>query len=97
MSINPVLTAVLILFLISLISGLGAGRKTKTFQQFAVGDRNFSTPTLVATIIATNFGGGFLFRDLEQIYTKGLYYGLAGIVSALGFFFIISHFYFVLR
>ena len=92
MSINPVLTAVLIFLLFSLVVGLWDVKKTKTFQQFAVGDRNFSTPTLVATIIATNFGGGFLFRDLEQIYTKGLYYGLAGIVSALGFFFIISHF-----
>ncbi|MBX9890476.1 MAG: HD domain-containing protein [Amoebophilaceae bacterium] len=92
MSINPVLTAVLIFFLVSLIVGLWDVKKTKTFQQFAVGDRKFSTPTLVATIVATNFGGGFLFRDLEQIYTNGLYYGLAGIVSALGFFFIISYF-----
>ena len=88
MHVNPVLTAALIFFLVCLVSGLWYGKGTKTFEQFAVGDKKFAVPTLVATIVATNFGGGFLFRDLEQIYNRGLYYAFAASVANLGFAFV---------
>ena len=71
-----------------LFFGLWAGKKTKTFEQFAVGDRNFSVGTLVGTIVATHFGGSFLFRHLENTYLHGLYYGLAPIAATLRYFFI---------
>ncbi|MBX9890092.1 MAG: HD domain-containing protein [Amoebophilaceae bacterium] len=87
MHVNPVLILALIFFLVCLVSGLWYGKGTKTFEQFAVGDKKFTVPTLIATMVATNFSGNLILRDLEQFYTKGFYYGLAPIV-ALSFFFI---------
>ncbi|MBX9890077.1 MAG: HD domain-containing protein [Amoebophilaceae bacterium] len=87
MYIDPVFFFVGLFLLICLISGFGAGRKTKTFQQFAVGDKNFSVTTLVATIVGTQVGGGLLFRNLEHIYTYGLYFAIPTLLSPLQFLF----------
>jgi len=91
MQANIPLAVVVLFFVVSLAIGLWSGRGTKTFKQFAVGDKNLSTATLISTIVATAFGGGFLFRNLEQVYANGLYYGLSLLASVFTFFFI-SHF-----
>ncbi|WP_194966594.1 sodium:solute symporter family protein, partial [Rickettsia endosymbiont of Cardiosporidium cionae] len=45
----------------------------KTFKFFALGNRNFSTGALVATIVATYMSGSGFFIGLSNKYTSGLY------------------------
>ena len=72
MHVNPVLTALFVYLLFSLAVGFYSRRKTKTFKQFAVGDKNFSVATLVTTFVATNMDGGYLGYTLAIGYTNGL-------------------------
>ncbi len=65
---------------LNLILGLRAGRKVKTLKHYAIGWKNFATPTLTATIIATWLHGGLFFYLLSNIYQTGLHF----IISALG-------------
>jgi Na+/proline symporter len=66
--------------IINLVAGLYyAGGKT-TLREYAVGDKKFSTSTLVATIIATCIGGGFFSGAITESYKQGLYF----IIPALG-------------
>jgi Na+/proline symporter len=60
--------------IINLVAGLYyAGGKT-TLREYAVGDKKFSTSTLVATIIATCIGGGFFSGAITESYKQGLYF-----------------------
>ena len=63
----------------TLVIGLSYGWKVKTIRDYALGGKNFSTSTLVATIVATYSSGSGLFIDLENTYTSGLYYILASL------------------
>jgi len=56
------------------VIGLRSSRGTNTIEQYAVGDRNFSTPTLVATIVATWISGEFFYSNIYETYTNGLYF-----------------------
>ncbi len=52
--------AIISLFLmINLVAGFYSGRGIKTIKEYAVGDRNFGTATIAATIIATWISGSF--------------------------------------
>ncbi len=64
-------------FLIVLFVGLRSGRKIKTITQYSIGDRNFSTTTLVATLTATLIGGGATFGLAEKTIKFGLIFPLA--------------------
>ena len=72
--------------------GLFHSRQVATMRDYSVGRKNFSTATLVATIIATHIGGGFLFRYLEYIYLQGLYYIIPTLVGGSGYVFIVGRF-----
>ncbi|KAF8818511.1 sodium:solute symporter family protein [Rickettsia endosymbiont of Cardiosporidium cionae] len=48
----------------------------KTFKFFALGNRNFSTGELVATIVATYLSGSGFSLRLSEIYNKGFHYML---------------------
>jgi Na+/proline symporter/signal transduction histidine kinase len=62
--------------LINLALGLYHGRGVKTIKDYALGGRNFSTGTLVSTIIATWIGGDYLFITMSEVYTTGLLYAI---------------------
>ena len=84
-SVHPVDVSILVLFfIVTLIVGMRYGRQVKTIREYAVGDKNFTTPVLTATIIATWFGGGALVRGLEKTYSLGLYYNLSLVGIAVG-------------
>ena len=70
-----------IFLVITLVVGIYYGRQVKDLRDYALGGKNFSTSTLVATIIATWASGSSLFIDVENTYSSGLYY----ILAALGF------------
>lgn len=59
---------------INLAVGLFCSRGIKSIKEYAIGDRNFSTTTLVSTIVATWVSGSFVFNRLTETYTNGLYY-----------------------
>lgn len=58
----------------NLIVGLIYGKNVKTIQDYALGGRNFSTSSLVATIVATFMTGSGFFVTLNKTYTDGLPY-----------------------
>ena len=57
----------------TIVVGLYSSRGTYTITQYAVGDRNFSTATLVATIVATWISGEFFYSSITEAYKNGLY------------------------
>jgi Na+/proline symporter len=59
---HPADIIIFVVFLaINLIVGALARRKKQTFREFVVGDKNFSTVTLVATMLATSASGSTFF------------------------------------
>lgn len=74
-AIHPLDLGILISFLaVTLVVGLNYGKQIKTIQDYALGGKNFSTSTLVATIVATFASGSGFFVNLENTYTSGLYF-----------------------
>ena len=65
--------AIVVGFLIlTLVVGLGHGQKVKTIEQYALGNRNFSTGALIATTVASWIGGGTFFTSLSRTYSDGI-------------------------
>ena len=64
-------TVIFIGFLvINLIFGLFSSRGIKNIKEYAVGNRNFSTATIAATIIATWIGSGFFTAQYQKLIKK---------------------------
>ena len=63
--------------------GLSYSRQVSTIRDYALGGKNFATSALVATIVATWFGGGSFFRTIENTYSIGLHYNIALIGTAI--------------
>ena len=63
---------------INLVCGILAGRGVKTLRSYAIGERNFSTITIVSTIVATWIGGGFFSIAISQTYQDGIWFIAAG-------------------
>ena len=59
---------------ITLVVGIYYGRQVKDLRDYALGGKNFSTSTLVATLIATWATGGSLYSIIENTYSQGLYF-----------------------
>ncbi|WP_375332126.1 sodium:solute symporter family transporter [Candidatus Tisiphia endosymbiont of Temnostethus pusillus] len=74
-------TIIFSIFLIfNLAVGLFYSRGIKNINEYAIGNRNFSTSTITATIIATCIGGGFFSEAVSESYKQGLYF----IIPAIG-------------
>ncbi|MDD9139879.1 MAG: sodium:solute symporter family protein, partial [Candidatus Cardinium sp.] len=71
--------------LLTLVVGLYYSRKVTIFREYAIGNKQFATATLVATMLATEFGGGGLLRNVEQTYARGLHWVLMGLSIPLGY------------
>lgn len=63
--------------IINLIVGIYYGRNIKTLKYYAIGDRNFSTTAITATIIATWIGSGFFSSSVSETYENGLWHIVA--------------------
>ena len=85
MNFNVEAVVFIAFLLLNLGIGLYYGRGVKTIQDYALGNRNFSTGALVSTIIATWVGGDYLFITMAEVYTTGLHYaiGCLGMVTCL--------------
>lgn len=60
--------------LLTLVIGIYFSGKSTSFREYAVGDKQFATATLVATVLATAYGGGGLIRNVQQVHNLGLYW-----------------------
>ena len=43
-------------------------------REYTIGNKTFTTAALIATVLATNYGGGGIIRSVEMIYTYGLWF-----------------------
>ena len=51
--------------ILNIILGLKSSKNITSITQYAIGDRNFSTGEIVATIVATWIGGGFFIENIN--------------------------------
>ncbi|WP_342264950.1 sodium:solute symporter family transporter [Cardinium endosymbiont of Philonthus spinipes] len=68
---------------LTLVVGIYFSRKKTTFRQYAVGNKQFATATLVATVLATLFGGGGLVRTIERVHSSGFYWVILALSGSL--------------
>ena len=74
-------SSIIILFLIINFSfGLFYSKGKTSLREYAIGNKNFSTGTIAATVIATCIGGGFFSGAITESYRQGLYF----IIPAMG-------------
>ncbi len=69
--------------LLNLGVGLYKSKGVTTIKEYALGDKNFTTATIIATIIATWIGGSDFALSISETYKNGLWYILAGAGYAL--------------
>lgn len=65
---------VLAFLFVTLTIGLYMSQKSTTFRAYAVGTQQFHTTTLIASLLATGFGGGLLMREVPKMYDQGICY-----------------------
>ncbi|MCP5369522.1 MAG: sodium:solute symporter family protein [Rickettsiaceae bacterium] len=88
--------AIVIAFLLlTIFVGMGHGKKVKTLEDYALGQRNFTTAALIATIVATYASGSGFITTLNRTYNDGAQYILASI--GIGFSLWILAFFLVPR
>ncbi|AVP87345.1 hypothetical protein phytr_3940 [Candidatus Phycorickettsia trachydisci] len=68
---------------LSLVLGFMSSTKVTNISEYAIGNRDFSTATLVATMVATWVGAGFFSNTLSETYRQGVYYLIPASVSSL--------------
>ncbi|KJV79249.1 MULTISPECIES: sodium:solute symporter family protein [spotted fever group] len=77
---------------INLLVGILNIKNIKNIREYAIGTRNFSTGTIVATLIATWIGTSTFLIDNSRIYTDGLLYLLPSIFGSVVSWLLISDF-----
>ncbi|MCT4696937.1 sodium:solute symporter family transporter [Candidatus Cardinium sp. TP] len=77
--LNTPLFIVVAFLVLTLVIGIYFSRKETSLREYAVGNKQFATATLVATVLATLYGGGGLVRTVECVYTLGLYWIIIGV------------------
>ncbi len=78
MNINLDAAIVALFLTINLLVGLYYGKGIKTIKEYAIGNRNFSTATITATIVATWISGSFFAVNISETYKEGLWFFIAG-------------------
>ena len=67
----------IVFLLLNIIVGALYRGKSKSFREYAIGDKKFSTAVLTATLVATWLSGSLLTICLRETYSRGLYYIIA--------------------
>lgn len=89
-TLNLPLSIIVIFLLMTLVIGLFCSRRATTFRSYAVGDKQFSTATLVMTLLATFFGAGHIRWLVVGGCARELHITLSHIVACFVFFGFIS-------
>lgn len=69
---------ILVLFI-----GIAAGRNTKSIRDYILANRRYTTPILLATIVATSIGAGHTIGSVSRIYSSGILYPLISLATAV--------------
>lgn len=72
---------VAIYLIVVLVLGIWAGRRQKTFEEYAVVGRSFGALVVFATMAASFIGGGFSTGNAQKVFL----FGVASIVALWGF------------
>ncbi|CDG50131.1 sodium:solute symporter family transporter [Cardinium endosymbiont of Bemisia tabaci] len=81
---NMAIVIVATFLLSTLVVGIYFSKKKPTFREYAVGNKQFTTATLVATVLATFFEGGGLVRNVECIHDLGLWFIVVLLIVPFG-------------
>jgi len=73
---------------LALIVGFFQGRNIKTMKDFSIASRSYSTPVLMATIIATSIGGGATMGTSEKVFSFGIIFVFVVLAKPLCMIFI---------
>ena len=81
-------TIIITYLLFITILGLLQTKKIKTIEQYTVGDRNFSTFAIIATMFATYISAQYILGKTGKVYEQGLLFILPffTISMPIGFF-----------
>lgn len=77
---------------INLIIGFTGIKNIKNIREYTIGNRNFSTGTIVATLIATWTCTSTFLIDNSRIYTDGLFYLLPSVFGSVVSWLLIGYF-----
>lgn len=77
---------------LNLICGLFSGYGIKNIREYAIGNKNFSTATIVAAIAATWIGGSNFSITVAETYTQGIFFLICSLAEAVSFW-LIAYFY----
>ena len=78
--------------IVNIVLGLTSSKGIKTIKEYAVGNRRFSTGTIVATTVATWICGETFFSTITETYQHGLYFLIPCIIGFVINFFLIGYF-----
>ncbi|WP_419241429.1 sodium:solute symporter family protein [Cardinium endosymbiont of Nabis limbatus] len=78
------LCIVAVFLVFTLLVGICFSRKKTSFREYAVGNKQFATATLVFTVLATVYGGGGLVRNVECVHCIGLWWIVIMFLSSFG-------------
>ena len=73
---------------VNLALGLFASKGVNTTRGYAVGDKTFSTATIVFTIVSIWVSGEFFFTIVAESYKEGLIFMTILVADFLGYLFI---------
>jgi len=78
---------------VTIIAGFASSHGIKNIKEYAIGNRNFSTATITATIVATWVSGESFFSYLSDSFSQGLYAIWAYMLGEISYFFIVGYFF----
>lgn len=88
MALDLDIVIISIFLIANLAVGLSSGRNIGNIRQYSLGDRNFKTSTLVATIVATWMMGNTVAINAFETYDRGLFFLIPSAGDVIAFFII---------
>lgn len=73
---------------LNLICGLLSGYGIRNIREYAIGNKNFSTATIVAAIAATWIGGSNFSITVAETHKQGIFFLICSLAEAVSFWLI---------
>lgn len=80
------ISIVAIYLILCLVIGLRKSTKIKNIRDYAVGNKNFSTFIIIATVFATYVSGNTTVGNMEGVYNVGLLYAIPLLFTSFNWF-----------
>ncbi|MBM3467280.1 MAG: alkaline phosphatase [Alphaproteobacteria bacterium] len=92
MFFNIDIIIVAVFLTLNLICGLLSGYGIRNIREYAIGNKNFSTATIVAAIAATWIGGSNFSITVAETHKQGIFFLICSLAEAVSFW-LIAYFY----